>query len=100
MFYHNVYFYQTNPGNQEEAAALEKGIKTLGTIDTVRDFFVGTCVPSDREVVDSTYAFHLMVKFDDKAGHDVYQTDPIHIDFINDCAHLWKTVKVYDSENN
>ena len=98
MFYHNVYFYQTHPGNREEADQLEKGIKTLSTIDTVREFYVGTCVPSEREVVDSTYTFHLMAKFDDKAGHDVYQTHPTHIDFIKACAHLWEKVKVYDSE--
>jgi len=98
MFLHNVYFYLTNPDNKEEADQLEKGIKTLGTIDTVRDFYVGKCVPSDREVVDSEYTLHLMVKFDDQAGHDFYQTHQTHVDFIKACAHLWEKVKVYDSK--
>jgi hypothetical protein len=35
--------------------------------------------------------------FDNKEDQDIYQTDPVHLKFINDCSHLWQKVLVYDT---
>jgi hypothetical protein len=35
--------------------------------------------------------------FDDRAGQDAYQVDPIHVKFVEENQHLWNKVIVYDS---
>ena len=97
-FIHNVYFWLKNPDQTEDAAALVKGIRTLETVNTVKDFHVGKPAPTDRPVIDNTYSFHLMLAFDNLEDQTSYQTDPIHLQFVKDCEHLWKKVQVYDSD--
>jgi hypothetical protein len=38
-----------------------------------------------------------LVLFKDKADQDAYQVDPIHLKFVEQYAHLWSRVVVYDS---
>jgi hypothetical protein len=37
--------------------------------------------------------------FNDAAGQKVYQDHPIHMEFVKNCAHLWKKVLVYDAQD-
>ncbi len=97
-FIHNVYFWLQNPGNTEEAAKLEEGIKTLSKVKSVKDFHLGKPAPTDRPVIDNTYSYHLMLIFDDLDSQNSYQVDPIHKKFVENCEHLWKKVQVYDSD--
>jgi hypothetical protein len=50
-------------------------------------------------VIDRSYDYCLLTTFEEEAGHDVYQTHPIHLKFIEDCASLWEKVLIYDSES-
>lgn len=96
---HNVYFYMANDATDADRAQLQQGIASLGDIKTVKLFAIGTPATTEaRDVIDATYAFYLMTAFDDMAGHDAYQKDPIHLKFIEDNQHLWTRVQVYDSE--
>ncbi len=99
MFVHNVYFWLKNPENKEDGAKLAAGIKGMFGIDLIRTSYIGKCMPSQRDVVDSTYSYHLSLNFDNKEKHDAYQVHPTHMEFIENCAHLWKKVQVYDSES-
>jgi hypothetical protein len=57
-------------------------------------------MPADteaRDVVDCSYSASELMLFDDAAGHQNYQSHPIHKQFIASCAHLWEKVIVYDS---
>lgn len=97
IFIHHVYFWLNNPGNAEDRAKLVEGLRKLAKVKTIRKFHIGQPAPSDREVVDGSYAISWMVIFKNKADQDSYQVDPIHLDFVKNYAHLWSKVIVYDS---
>ncbi|MGB3850870.1 MAG: Dabb family protein [Tunicatimonas sp.] len=96
-FVHNVYFWMNNPDDAEARRKLEAGIKSLSTIKLVKSFHLGRPVPSDRDVVDGSYAYHLMLQFDRPEDQAAYQTAPVHEQFVTDCSNLWNRVQVYDS---
>lgn len=98
MFVHVVNFYLKKGLSPEEVSFFEAGVHTLGTVDTVTNFNVGKPANTDRPVIDRSYDYCLLTTFADKAGHDVYQIAPIHLEFIKNCAHLWEKVIIYDSE--
>ena len=49
-----------------------------------------------REVVDNSYHIGLLVMFADSAAHDVYQTHPLHLQFIERNKANWQRVQIYD----
>ena len=98
MFVHAVYFWLKPGLSAEEIRRFEASVKTLVKIPTVVHGWVGTPAATSRPVIDSSYSFALVVAFHDLAGHDAYQAHPIHDVFREDCARLWREVKVYDSE--
>ena len=97
-FVHNVYFWIKNPDSTEETARLASGIKSLATVTGVQGFHLGRPAPTDRQVIDNTYTFHLMLQFNDLETQSAYQIDPIHEKFVEDCSALWERVQVYDSD--
>jgi hypothetical protein len=50
-----------------------------------------------REVNDREFDVALHLVFANKAAHDVYQTHPQHLEFIEKNKHLWSGVRVFDS---
>ncbi len=50
-----------------------------------------------RDVNDKDFDVSLIVVFRNKAAHDVYQTHPRHLKFIEECSELWSQVRVFDS---
>ena len=57
---------------------------------------VGHPAMTPREVVDNTYDVGLLTVFKDSAAHDVYQTHPLHLKFIERNKANWERVKIYD----
>jgi hypothetical protein len=95
---HHVFFWLKNPDSKEDLAKLIAGVRTLEKIETVKKIHVAVPASTEkREVVDSSYNVSELLFFDDLAGQDVYQVHPLHKKFIEDCAHLWSKVVVYDS---
>jgi hypothetical protein len=47
-------------------------------------------------VVDNSYDVALCVVFDDVAAHDVYQSHPLHQQFIERNQKYWQRVQVRD----
>jgi hypothetical protein len=97
MFVHSVYFWLDRSLDPARRAAFEQGVRSLGTIPTLRQFQVGRPAGGDRPVIDRTYDFALLTVFDDQAGHDAYQVHPTHLAFVRDHARDWIQVRVYDS---
>jgi hypothetical protein len=54
----------------------------------------------DRPVNVTDFDVALHVVFKDKAAHDVYQTHPEHLKFIEENKDTWKQVRVFDSNIN
>ena len=95
---HHVFFWLKNPGSREDLNKLLEGLRTLEKIESVRKIHIGVPASTEkREVVDSSYSVSELIFFDDVAGQDAYQVHPIHKKFVEQCAHLWQKVIVYDS---
>ncbi|MFN7117902.1 MAG: Dabb family protein [Saprospiraceae bacterium] len=97
IFIHHVYFWLKNPDNAEDRAKLLEGLEKLAEVKSIRSVHIGKPAPTNREVIDSSYAFSWMTTFKTAADQDSYQVDPIHLDFVKNYSHLWSKVIVYDS---
>ena len=97
MFIHHVYFWLKNSGNKEDKAKLIEGLKKLSKVRTIKNLYIGQPAATRREVIDSSYDVSWLLFFDNAADQDSYQTDPVHLKFVEECATLWTKVTVYDS---
>jgi len=97
VFVHHVYFWLKNPGNPSDRKALQEGLIRLSAVKTIRSFHIGKPATTNREVIDTSYALSWLALFENKEDQDSYQSDPIHLKFVEDCSHLWEKVIVYDS---
>jgi hypothetical protein len=95
---HHVFFWLKRPDSKDDLTKLLAGLRTLAKIESVRGIHIGVpAAVEKRDVVDSSYSASEILFFDDLAGQDVYQVHPIHKKFVEDCAHLWERVVVYDT---
>ena len=62
----------------------------------MRSLEVGPPAGTQREVVDNSYGVCLVVRFENKAGHEYYQTAEKHVQFIERNKDIWERVQVYD----
>jgi hypothetical protein len=82
MFSHCVIFW-TDPANSEAADALLAGMEHyLRPIPGWLHFSCGKMQPSERAVVDSSYAVGLNLVFPDREAEAAYQVHPQHIEFV------------------
>lgn len=96
---HHVLFWLANPASAADKARLLEGLRSLQSIESLRDFRIGTPAATEkRPVIDDSYAFSLFTAFDDVKGHDAYQVHPIHLKFIETYKHLWGRVLIYDAQ--
>src|SRR5665647_2592912 len=96
-FIHHVFFWLKNPERKEDAFQLIEGLKKLSAAPTIKDFHIGIPAATNREVIDHSYAVSWLLLFNNKEDQDIYQTDPMHLKFIEECSHLWNKVIVYDT---
>jgi len=97
-FIHHVFFWlkENNETNREQ---LMEGLKKLSSVSTIRQFHIGVPANTSREVIENTYSVSWMLLFDNAADQDSYQVDPIHLNFVKECSHLWNKVTVFDTVN-
>jgi hypothetical protein len=96
-FVHHVYFWFKKPVTVKSRNRFEKALKKLVSIETIAEKHIGIPASTRREVVDRSYTYSLLVTFKNKEDHDIYQSHPIHLEFIAECNDLWEKVVVYDS---
>ena len=96
-FIHHVFFWLKEPENTEARKQFELGLQNLIKVPQIQSYHIGTPVESPREMVDDSFTYSYMVFFKSKEDQEIYQTHPIHLQFIEDCQHLWKKVIVYDA---
>ena len=97
-FIHHVFFWlkENNESNREQ---LIEGLEKLSSVSTIRQFHIGVPANTSREVIENTYSVSWMLLFDNAADQDSYQVDPIHLNFVKECSHLWNKVMVFDTIN-
>jgi Stress responsive A/B Barrel Domain len=98
-FIHHVFFWLHEPANNDALTRLIEGLKKLSAAKTIQTWHIGKPASTRREVIDSTYSVSWLLTFKNKADQDDYQTDPIHLKFIEECSTLWSKVAVYDTVN-
>ena len=95
---HHVFFWLKEPKNELHKKQLVKALNDLLQVKTIKLSHIGFPAGTEsRDVVDHSYSVSYMVIFDDQAGQDAYQVDPIHTKFVEENQHLWSKVVVYDS---
>jgi len=97
IFIHHVFFWLKNPNAKEDLDALVEGLNKLSNVQTIRQFHIGKPAATDRAVIDSSYSVSWCLIFNSAEDQDRYQVDPIHLNFVKECSHLWSKVVVYDS---
>ena len=95
---HHVFFWLKNATSVEDKKTLIAGIKTLANIEGIRAMHIGEPASTEiREVIDNSYSVTELLFFDSVETERNYQSHPIHKAFVDNCAHLWSNVLVYDS---
>ena len=97
-FIHHVYFW-LNENNDSNRQQLIEGLQKLSSVTTIQQFHIGVPAATDRGVIDNSYSVSWMLLFGSAEDQDSYQVDPIHVDFVKTCSHLWSKVVVFDSVN-
>lgn len=95
----HIVFFTLAEANDENRSRLIKACKKyLDKHDGVVYFGVGVNASEyTREVNDRDYDVALHLVFETAAHQDAYQTHPRHVKFVEECAGLWKKVRVFDS---
>lgn len=94
---HNVYFWLKEDITDEERKAFLHGVKQLGNVASVQRIFIGKPANTEnRDVVDNSFDYSLQLWFEDQAGQNAYQIDPIHLKFV-ELQDLWTKVVVRDN---
>lgn len=97
IFMHHVFFWLKHPGSREEYDLLVDGLKKLSGVKTILEFHIGRPANTDRVVIERSYSLSWFVVFRNPEDQASYQTDPIHLQFVEECSHLWSKVVVHDS---
>lgn len=95
---HTVYFWLNDDVDEASAKSFEDGVWSLEEVPTVKRMFFGPAASTPtRGVTDNSFDYALVMWFDDVAGHDVYQTHPIHLKLVEEQEAKFKRVQVYDN---
>ncbi len=98
IFIHSVYFWLHDPKDPAVQQQFETAIQHfINGSAYVLSAHIGKAAGTPREVVDNSYSYSLIVNFASKADQDLYQKEPVHLDFVEKNQHLWDRVQVYDS---
>jgi hypothetical protein len=96
---HMVFFTLKERTEANRQRLVDSCKKHLGEHAGTVYFSVGTLNPDlKREVNDRDFDVALHLVFKDKATQDKYQTDPRHLQFIEESKALWSKVRVFDSD--
>ena len=94
IFVHHVYFWLKDPADKHK---LIEGLQKLSKAPTIKWFHIGQPAGTNRDVIERSYSISWLLIFNNAQDQDSYQSDPIHLKFVEECAHLWSKVVVYDS---
>ena len=98
MHIHTVFFWLLDDVDNAGREAFENGLDRLTHESHVLDRDIGKPATTDRDVVDSTYDYAIILRFENIAGHNAYQISTQHQEFLDTCFAMINRVLVYDIE--
>lgn len=96
-FVHHVFFWLKNPTVEGDRVKLLEGLEKLSKVPQIRMVHIGAPASTNRSVIERGYSVSWLLFFDSLEEEEIYQKHPIHLKFVEDYAHLWEKVIVYDS---
>ncbi len=96
-FMHVVFFWLVDDEEETSEKFLMELRKFIDNVDLIKTKHVGRPAGTNREVIDSSWSYSLILSFESKKEQDLYQEHQLHKDFIENASALWKKVQVYDS---
>lgn len=92
---HHVLFWLKDPADTPNFL---RALQALAAIPSIRGGQLGVpAATAPDAVIDATYSVSLLLFFEDLAGEAAYQAHPTHQAFIENHAHWWAKVVVYDT---
>jgi hypothetical protein len=67
----------------EVRESIIEGSRQLKAIPGIRDLRVGKAIPSERPIVDDSFSFGILMRFDSVADMNAYLADPKHVQFVD-----------------
>lgn len=98
MHIHNVYFWLKDGLDTHQIAGFEQGLVSLCGDGAVQQGWYGKPAKTNRDVVENSYCYGMILVFDDLAAHDRYQEGTVHLKFVADHLDQWDKVVVHDVE--
>jgi len=96
-FFHMVFFWLVDDTPEVKEKFLKELNNFVKEVDEIKKVHIGPPADTDRDVIDNTYSYNLLLTFDSKKEQDIYQEHPAHKKFIENASSLWEKVLVYDS---
>jgi Stress responsive A/B Barrel Domain len=96
-FFHMVFFWLVDDTPEVKNHFLKELKQFIGQVEEIKKVHIGPPASTNRDVIDNTYSINLLLSFNSKKEHDIYQEHPAHKRFIENASSLWKKVLVYDS---
>ena len=94
----HVVFFWLKDDQAETRTKFEAELRPfIAGVKEIRSRHIGTPADTDREVIDNSWDYSLVLGFDSKKEHDIYQEHTLHKQFIENASSLWTKVLVYDS---
>ena len=94
---HIVIIWLKQPGNTHAQDTVIKASQALKTIPGVISIRSGKAVPSQRDIVDSSYDVALIISLTNKAALDAYLVHPTHKKLLEEIMKpLVDRIRVYD----
>lgn len=98
---HYVLFWLKEEITDQEKKDFTQFFEKLKTVPTIKSLHYGTPAnTTQREVVDNSFSYNLLVYFDNMDDLNVYETHPIHLAAIEQYSKYWSKVEVHDSVLN
>ena len=99
-FAHVVLFWLKNPESTSDREKFRTSLeKFVDQSVYIKSMHLGEPASTNRSVIDRSYSYIMILKFDSREDQDKYQEEAGHKLFIQESEMLWEKVVVYDSEN-
>jgi hypothetical protein len=100
MFIHSVYFWLKTDLDDNARLKFLQSLQSLSADANVQSAYAGPPAGTgQRDVVDDSYTYGLVLVFEDEAGHDSYQTGTPHSRFLDHHSSDWERLLVYDVDD-